>query len=296
MDRLQQMELFVRVAELGSFSEAARRLGLSKGAVSKGVAELEERLGARLLHRTTRQRRLSDEGERFLERCQGILEEVAASEAEVGRLNQEPRGGLRVSAPMSFTPHLAPAMAEFLRRHPAIRLDLVLNDRFVDLIEEGFDVAVRIGRLADSPLMARKLAVVRVAACAAPEYLARHGLPASPAEIPEPHRLLYGLHQLEGAWRPFSAAAFGPEGRLRANNGEVLRAAALQGMGVGLFPTFLVGEDLRLGRLVPVLPDFPLPESGLYAVYPPNRQLAARVRVFIHFLAEYFGGTPPWER
>jgi DNA-binding transcriptional LysR family regulator len=215
-------------------------------------------------------------------------------------MQSEPRGILRVNAPMSFGfLHLGPAVVDFMRAHPKVAIDISLNDRFVDLVEEGYDVAIRIGRLQDSSMIARKIATSRTVICAAPEYLARRGEPASPKAIGEHDCMLYSLRSPVDRW-----TLIGPEGEIEipvtgalvANNGDILRTATLAGQGIGNFPTFLVGEDLRAGRLVRVLPDYCGRDNDINALYPSNRQLSAKVRVFIDFLVERFGPEPPWEQ
>jgi DNA-binding transcriptional LysR family regulator len=297
MDRLAAMEAFVRVAEARSFSEAARRLGQSKSVVSRQVAALEEELGARLLTRTTRSLALTEAGRTYFERAARILADVDEADASVSLLAGAPRGRLRVNAPMSFGfLHLAPQLPLFMERYPEVEVDMAMNDRMVDLVEEGFDVAVRItGRLPDSSLVARKLAPVRMAIVASPDYLARRGEPASPEELAGHDCLLYTSDQwqltgLDGKPRPVHV-----RGRLRANNGDALRAAALAGLGLALLPTFIVGRDLQDGTLVPVLCNHIPCQSTLYAVYPEVRQLSPKVRAFVDFLAAQLGPNPYWD-
>ncbi|MBF0155316.1 MAG: LysR family transcriptional regulator [Magnetococcales bacterium] len=292
MDRLACMESFVRVVESGSFAAAARKSGLSRSAVSKYIETLESHLGVRLINRTTRQLHLTTEGELYYPYCRRILEDVDEAEQSVSHLHATPRGLLRVSAPVSFgTRYLAPATADFLLKYPGIELDLVLNDRFVDLIEEGFDLAVRIGTLEDSTLMARRLTTTRLIPCASPTYLAKHGKPTTPADLTRHVCLLYSYTASPNVWRfrhqgeEHSVRITGP---LRANNGEALCAAARAGLGVALLPGFLVDEELRLGVLEPLLTDYSLPTIGIHAVCPSNRHLSTKVREFIDFLASRF--------
>lgn len=298
MDRLGFMETFVRVVEAGSFSEAARRSGLSRAAISKHMEGLEEHLGARLINRTTRQLHLTAEGEAYHQRCRAILEQVTEAEQEVGSLHTLPRGRLRVNAPMSFgTRHLAPAAADFLLEHPGIEMELVLNDRFVDLVEEGFDVGVRIGVLEDSTLMARRLTHAQLVLCASPGYVARCGTPEQPEALGSHACLVYSYTAAPNLWR----FRLGGEerlvrvsGPLRANNGDALRAAALAGVGIVMLPVFLIARELRAGALIPLLPAFELPRLGLYAVYPSSRHLSTKVRQFVNFLVTRFGRNPEW--
>ncbi len=301
MDRLAAIEAFVRVAESGSFSKAAERLHSSKSAVSRQVSALEAELGARLIHRTTRALTLTEAGRSYFEQAGRILADLAEANASVGQLQAAPRGRLRVSAPMSFGfLHLAPAVPDFLARHPDVELDLMMNDRFVDLVDEGFDMAVRIGALADSSLVARKLAPMRRAVCAAPGYLATHGTPASPDELKAHECLCYSNVGMAQEWRfvrPDGRTwSVEVRGRLHANNGDALRAAALRGFGLAVLPSFLVGRDFQSGALVPVLEQFLAQDSAVYAVYPHARHLSPKVRAFVDFLAERFGPDPYWDR
>lgn len=298
MDRLAAMAGFAKVVETQSFSAAARALGVSKSQVSKQVAFLEEHLGARLLNRTTRRLSLTDAGAAFYDSCQRVLAEAEEAERAVGSLQAEPRGVLKVNAPMSFgILHLAPALPEFARRYPELTVDITLNDRMVDLVEEGFDVAVRISRLTDSSLVARRLAPSRRVVCGAPDYFAAHGVPRHPRDLKAHNCLIYSYAANE-EWRfhgPEGEVAVRVSGSLRANNGEVLLAALRAGLGVAPLPTFIVGPDLAAGRLMPVLPEWADDSASVYAVYPHRRHLSTKVRVFVDFLAERFGPRPYWE-
>ncbi len=299
MDRLTSMEVFTRVAEAGSFSAAARQLGLSKSAVSKHVMALEERLGARLINRTTRRLSLTEVGAAYHAWCARIAADVAEAEISVSRLHSEPRGLLKVNAPMSFGYlHLAPAIPDFLARHPDMRVEMTMNDRFVDLVDEGYDVAVRIGRLADSSLIARRLAPSRTVLCGAPSYFREHGVPEAPDDLARHNCLIYSYQASHELWR-FTGAkgehTVRVRGNLTANNGDALRAAALRGLGVAMLPAFLVGGDVQAGVLQAVLGEFELPESAIYAVYPHNRHMSAKLRAFVDFLVERFGPEPYWD-
>lgn len=298
-DLLTGMLIFARVADEGGVSAAARRLSLSKSAVSKQLAALEDRLGARLLHRTTRRMSLTEAGAAFLERCRRVIAEAEEAEAAIGALQGEPRGVLRVNGPMTFgTLHLAAAIPEFMARHPQVRVDLVLNDRMVDLIEEGFDVSVRIAKLADSSLVARRLAPGRRVLVAAPDYLARRGVPVRLADLLGHDTLCYSYLATSNEWcfdGPDGEESIRVDGRLTANNGDVLLAAAIAGGGIAALPTFICGADLRDGRLVRVLPDYENTSFAIHAVWPPGRHLSAKVRAFVDFLAERFGPVPYWE-
>lgn len=298
MDRLATLESFVRVAELGSFSEAARRLRSSKSVVSRQVAALEAELGVRLLHRTTRALTLTEAGQGYFARMSRILADLAEANQSVTQLQAAPRGRLRVNAPMSFgVLHLAPALPDFLARFPEVDIDLAMTDRFVDLIEDGFDVGVRIAKLADSSMIARKLAPIRMAVCASPSYLARCGVPATPADLAQHECLGYGA--AGGEWRfakpdgaPWPVAV---RGRLGVDNGDALRSAALHGVGLVMLPTFIVGADMQTGALVSVLAEYVPQERALYAVYPHARHLSPKVRVFVDFLVARLGPRPYWD-
>ena len=300
MDRLSAMEAFLRVAEAKSFTAAAERLRLSKSLVSRQVAALETELGVRLLQRTTRSLTLTEAGERYLEASRRILAEVEEAKLLVGSLQASPRGRLSVNAPMSFGfLHLAPALPQFLARYPEVEIEMAMNDRFVDLIEEGFDLAVRIGRLPDSSLVARKLAPIRRTISASPAYLARHGAPVAPNDL-QAHECLCNSNLTRSEeWRfvtkdgrPWHVEV---KGRLRVNNGDALRAAALLGLGIVNLPSFIVGGDLQSGALVSLLAEYLPQDAAVYAVYPHSRHLSPKVRAFTEFLAERFGPRPYWD-
>lgn len=301
MQNLTDIAIFVKVVELSSFTAAAEALDMSQPVVSKAVTRLEEKLGARLLNRTTRRLSLTEAGSELYGRSVRALAEIENAELEVARFQTEPRGLLRVSAPMSFSIlHLGPALQGFLTRFPGVTLELSLDDRQVDLVEEGFDVAVRIGRLQDSNLIARKIAPCRQVLCASPAYLAQRGEPERPEDLLEHSCILYSLLSAPREWR-----LEGPEGELhtvpingsiQSNNGLVNRAAALAGGGIVLLPTFYLGEQLRSGTLKPVLCKFKPQELAVYAVYPERRNLMPKVRAFVDFLATTFGPEPPWEQ
>ncbi|WP_142848596.1 LysR family transcriptional regulator [Telmatospirillum sp. J64-1] len=301
MDRATSMAVFVRVVEEGGFAAAARVLDMSRAMVSKHVAALEDRLGARLLNRTTRRLSLTEIGAAYYERCAELVAGMEEAERLVGAMHAEPRGLLKVNAPMSFGfLHLAPAVADYLAHYPQVRIDMTLNDRLVDVVEEGYDLAIRIGALKDSALVARRLAPSRLAVCASPDYLARRGEPGRPEELRGHDCLGYSLSSLRDSW-VFLDPATGQEvqvpitGSLRANNGDALAEAAVRGLGIVLQPTFLVVEHLRQGRLKQILRGFPCRENAVYALYPPGRPVAAKLRSFIDFLVERFGPKPYWE-
>lgn len=293
MDRLQSMAVFVRVAELGSFSAAARQLGLSKSAASKHVAALEERLGVKLVHRTTRRLALTEVGAAYRDWCARIVQEVEEAELTASRHSVEPRGRLKVNAPMSFGfLHLGPLLPEFLARHPGITVELILNDRFVDLLEEGFDVALRIGRLADSSLIARRLAAARSVCAASETYLAGAGVPTRPEDLARHNCLCYSWRQAPDDWtflRAGEETTVRVAGNLWANNGDALRAAACAGLGVVYLPDFILMDDIDGGRLQALLPEWATPEIPIHAVFPPQRHPSAKLRAFVDFLVERLG-------
>lgn len=301
MDRLAGMAVFVKVVESNSFAAAARHFRLSPAMVSRHVHALEEELGAQLLNRTTRRVSPTEVGQAYYQRVRQILADIEEADRLASDQQATPHGLLRVTSSQSFgIRHLAPAVADYLALCPEVQIDVTLNDRYLDVIEEGFDLAVRIGHLEDSSLIARRLAPIRLALCAAPGYIARHGAPQTPADLARHNCLIYTYAASPSEWQFVDDAgkehAVHVAGRLVANNGDVLRIAALQGQGVALGPTFILGEDMRAGTLVRLLPDYRPTEVGLYAVYPPGRHLSAKVRSFVDFLVTRFGGEPEWDR
>ncbi|QJE73321.1 LysR family transcriptional regulator [Aerophototrophica crusticola] len=302
MDRLDDLKLFTLVAETKSFTKAADKLGLSKSAASRRVAELEARLGTRLFHRTTRSISLTQVGQGFCQRVSQILAELEEAERSVTSEHAAPRGTLKVAAPMSFgLSHLAPVLCGYMERYPEVQVDMDVSDRFVDLVEEGYDVAVRIGRLKDSSLVARRICPIRMVVCASPAYLARRGTPQTPAELVEHDCLLYTNSQSFDQWSfriaPGSAETQGVrvQGRMRVSNGDVLRQAALAGLGIVVLPSFIVGDDLLSGKLRGILTEYTVSEGALHAVYPANRHLSPKVRAFVDLLATSFGPVPYWD-
>ena len=292
MDRLAAMEMFINVVDLQGFSAAANRLGISRALVSKQIIRLEERLGARLLNRTTRRVSVTEVGEAYYERCKRVLSEVEDADMLVEQLHSEPRGTLKVSAPMSFgVAHAGPAVSDFLSLYGDLSISLTLNDRFTDLIEEGFDVAIRIAQSADTSLVARRLAPVRCVMIATPAYLAANGVPQQPQDL-RGHKCLSYIYLASGQewpmFGPNGATSVKVSGPLKANNGEVLVNAVLRNLGIGLLPYFLVGGEIETGKLVTVLDRYRLPELSVFAVSPPNRYPARKVQAFVSFLAERF--------
>ena len=299
MEKLDAMQAFTKIVALGSYAEAGRHLGLTRSAVSKGVMELEQILGARLLDRTTRKVSPTEAGLAYYERCVEIIAQVEETELQVSRLHDEPRGVLKINAPMSFgARYLGSAIAEFMSAYPDLKVELSLNDRFIDPIEEGVDVTVRIASLEDSSLIARRLAAIRRVLAASPDYIAHHGAPLVPGDLVNHQCLNYGHSTLLQRWQltnDSEVISVPISSRLCSNNGDVLRIAALAGQGITKLPTFLVGPDIRAGNLQIVLPDHPPAELGIYAIYAPNRFLAAKTRLLIDFLVERFGPHPEWD-
>ncbi len=295
------MQTFVRVVEAGSISGAAERMGIAKSAVSRRLSDLEERLGAQLFRRTTRRLSLTDTGRSFYERCIRILADVEEAELAVSQEHAALRGCLRVAVPLSFgLLHLTPAITEFRDRHPQVEFDLDFNDRQIDLLAEGFDVALRIAELSDSSLIARRLATIRTAVCASPAYVESHGRPEHPDDLAEHDCLVYSNLPDPRTWtyreRDGQDGSVKVKVGLRANNGEFLGRGAIAGQGVILLPTFIVFQGIERGELVPLLTDYLWPSINAYAVYPPTRHLSNRVRAFVDFLAERFSGVPYWDQ
>jgi Transcriptional regulator len=299
MDRLDDMLAFIKVVDTKSFTAAADRLNLSKSVVSRRIAELENRLGARLLNRTTRKLSLTEVGQAYYERCTRIIADLEEAEQAVADLHAAPRGRLRLNAPVSFGfQHLAPAVADFLARYPSIEIEMDLNDRYVDLIDEGYDLAIRIGRLRDSSLIAKRLAPARRVVCASPAYLEKHGTPATPEELANHNCLIYTNVPTAEQWQfrvGEEMVSVRVSGSMRSNNGDLLCASAVAGVGIVVLPTFLCGNALSSGKLKCLLLDFGMSESNVYAVYPQNRHLSPKVRAFVDFLAERFGPRPYWD-
>lgn len=298
MDTLTSMQVFATVVEAGSFAAAAERLELSRAMVSKHLAHLENHLGARLLNRTTRRLSLTESGATYFERCQLILKDVEEAELATTELTSVPRGTLRLTVPLVFgVLHIAPLIADYLSIHPDAKLDFTLDDRNVDLVNEGYDLAIRIGNLAETGLIARKFASDMLVVCGAPDYFRRHGVPRVPEDLSNHTCLGYSYDDSVNEWRfsgPDGEHVVQVSGNLRANNGDLLRVAALGGAGIVVQPRFLVGADLRAGRLQSVLTEYRSRELGIYAVYPSRKYLSAKVRTFIDFLVERFGPNPDW--
>lgn len=293
MDRFNEMRTFCAVVDAGSFVGAAEVLGVSRAAVSRYVGSLEARLGVRLLHRTTRRLSLTGEGTLFDARCRDLLAGLDEAEAEVGSRSTAVRGLLRINAPVTFgIRHLAPLWGEFRERHPHVRLEVALADRLVDLVEEGYDLAIRIATLPSSMLISTRLSTTRMALCASPRYLEIRGVPCHPAELADHAVIAYSYWSTGDEWR-FD----GPEGPvsvrtrpcIHTNNGDTCRAAALADQGIILQPTFLVGDDLEAGTLVELMPEYRSLELGIYAIYPSRKHLPPKLRALVEFLRERLG-------
>ncbi|MYN12826.1 LysR family transcriptional regulator [Pusillimonas sp. TS35] len=294
MDRFQEMKVFVAIVDCGSFVGAADMLGLSKAAVSRTLNELESRLGVRLLNRTTRRLSLTGEGATFHIRSKAVLADVDEAEAEITAGTGEARGPLKINAPVTFgLLHLAPLWGGFMAQHPAVMLDITLADRLVDVVEEGYDLVIRVGRLRSSSLISRQLSSTRMVLCASPRYLDEHGRPTEPAELASHSILAYSLFSMGDQW-----AFTGPDGpvsvnvnpRMRTNSGDTCRDAALQHMGIILQPSFLVGDDLRSGALEEIMPNYRSIELGVYALYPSRQHVSPKVRLLIDYLRQALGG------
>jgi len=300
MDRFADIEALVAVVESGTFSAAGERLGVAKSVISRRVSQLEQRLGSRLLHRTTRRLSLTDAGRNFYQRAVQILADLDDAEQGVSTASAELRGILKVAAPLSFgLAHLSSALTDFLEQHPAIEVNLDLNDRNVNLVEEGFDLAVRIGELQDSTLVARRLGTSRMVTCASRAYLERHGEPLHPDDLQRHTGLQYSNISYKQHWkfvtRDGKTLQAQPQIRIRANNGEALACAAVAGMGITTGPTFILGRYLKEGKLQRILTDYRRPSLGIFAVTPPGRLVPQRVQLFIEFLSSRFGDQPYWD-
>jgi len=301
MDRFEEMSTFVRVVETGSLSTAAERMDIAKSAVSRRLSDLESRLGVQLLNRTTRKINLTDSGRQFYQRCLHILAELEESEQQITDVHADLRGTIRIAAPLSFAiQHLSPVLNDFLQLHPALNLDLSLNDHMVNLMDEGVDLAIRIGHLNDSSLIARRLAPSRLLLCASPNYLKQHGEPVHPEDLKDHMGLSYSNISENQLWKfiqpdgnPISVRV---PNRMRANNGDVLLQAAIDGLGILTTTTFIAHNALNKGLLIPILNDYKIKEVSIYAIYPAQRHLPARVRALIDYIAARFSDEPYWEQ
>ena len=300
MDRLEGIAAFSLVVDAGSFTAAAQQLKLSKSAVSAHVQRLEERLGVQLLHRTTRRVATTEAGRVYHQYCVRILADAEAAEQAASALQREPRGILRISAPDTFGwMHVAPVVPAFRERFPEIAIDLRLEERHVNLVDDRLDLAIRIGTLPDSSLIIRKLAPSRLVLCAAPGYLKRFGEPLSPHDLREYTCLCFPPMWRDGHWHLVSKQReerVPVTGVVITNSAEVLRVSVLRSVGIAMLPTWAVADDLRCGKLKPVLPGWAPPVSFVHAVYPDNRRMSAKVRLFVDHLARQIGRTPYWDR
>ncbi|MCW9034988.1 MAG: LysR family transcriptional regulator [Alphaproteobacteria bacterium] len=303
MEKLTGLAVFAKVVEEGSFTGAATSLNFSKSTISKHVTRLEERLGARLLNRTTRRLTLTEVGRTFYERCERILAEAEEAEEAVSRLSNEPRGTLRITAPMTFaTRHLSDRLPKFMAQHPDVSIEIELGDRVVNIVDEGFDVAIRISRMADSSLIARRFASSTMKVCASPEYWEKHGKPQTPQDLKDHNCLLYSYRSSPREWRfkvaPDNEQAFVSvrvSGTLLGNNGDMGLSVAKAGLGVAYIPAFHIGNDIEEGLLEPALDDYVEAPINMYAVYPHARHLSPKVRVFVDFLVESFKTDGHWD-
>jgi DNA-binding transcriptional LysR family regulator len=303
MDALNSMELFVDVVAAGSFSQAGRRRGLAASSVTRSINALEDGLGVRLLNRTTRKLSLTEAGRLYHERSRRIIAEVEDARLSVTQLEAAPRGTLRLNVPVVFGRlHVAPALPAFLARYPALQIDLNMTDGFIDLVEEGVDLAVRIGELEDSSLIARRLAPNHRVICASPDYLRTAGVPQEPADLRAHNCLIYKRQAGRATWRlrnPGGTVEIEVAGALRANNADALHAAARGGLGLVILPTWMVGPDIQSGALTRVFADYEVSpgalDTSIYAVFPYNRHLSPKVRAMVDFFVERFGAPPDWD-
>ena len=300
MNKFSDLEAFTAVVESGSFSAAGERLGIAKSAVSRRVSQLERHLGSQLLHRTTRRLSLSDAGKNFYQRAVQILADLDEAEQSVTDETTELRGLIKLAAPLSFgLSHLSNSIFDFLSEHPAIELNMDLNDRNINLVEDGFDMALRIGDLQDSTLVAKRLGTMRQVTCASPSYLQQHGEPEHPDDLQHHIGLQYNNISYKRQWTykttEGKTITAQPQIRIRANNGEVLAAASVSGMGITKGPTFILGSLIKAGKLLTILHDYPSQQVGIYAVYPPGRLIPRRIQAFSDFLARRFGDHPYWD-
>lgn len=302
MDRIEDFVLFLRVIDHGSISGAARSLGMSVAVASQRLGRLESSLGVRLFHRTTRRLNLTSDGAAFADQARPLIEDLEALTGTLRQTSQDVAGTLRVTVPAAFGKlYISPLLPKFLARHPQLALSIEMNDRMQDLAGEGFDLAIRIGQVNEPSLIARRLVANRRVLCAAPEYLKKHGTPRKPQDLGDHECLvMLGDKGPRDSWtlraKDGTLSTVRVQGRLQSNLGEVVREAALAGLGISLHSTWHVCDDILAGRLVAVLRDYELAESAIFAVMPPRRLVLPRVRVFIDFLTEHFGTIPPWER
>ena len=299
MDTLTSMKVFATVVEAGSFAAAADRLDLSRAMTSKHMAHLEKHLGARLLNRTTRRLSLTETGSIYFTHCQQILKDLEEAETAATQLTSVPRGTLRIAAPLEFgMMHIGPLLADFLSLYPEVTLDFSLDNRYIDLVEEGFDLAIRLGATLETGLIARKFATDSFVVCASPDYFRRNGVPRVPEDLVKHNCLNYSGLPTGTEWHFTSRDGehtVRMDGNLRANNTDMLKRAALRNTGILVVPRFLVGPDIRAGRLQAVLTEYETRELSIYAVYPSRKYLSAKVRSFIDFVVSRFSPNPDWD-
>ena len=300
MNRFENMDSFIRVVEAGSISGAAERLNVAKSAVSRRLKELEKHLGVELFHRTTRQMNLTDTGRAFYHQAVRILDDVLEAEIATSQAHGTLKGSLKIALPSTFgLMHMGPIINDFIKEHPQIEFDLDFNDREVDLIQEGFDLAIRIANLPDSSLIARRIAPVKTVICASPDYLKQMGIPQSPEDLIEHKCLVYSLQRDFEYWHLTDANGNEIKTKiypyLKASTGEFLKEAAVDGQGIILVPTFIAYKEIENGSLIPLLKDYTSPQINAYAIYPQTRHLSQRVRAFVDLLVKRFEGTPYWD-
>lgn len=300
MAHFDEIQAFIQIVQHGSMTAAADHLGVAKSAISRRLSELEDRLGVELFHRSTRKLTLTDTGRGFYQRTSRIMDDLEEAELAVSESHRELRGTLKIAAPLSFgLLHLGPAINDFSALHPQVNVELDFNDRQVDLIQDGFDLAVRIAALRDSSFIARRIATLGMVTCASPDYLAKHGTPSSPEGLVEHECLLYGYIDNPNNWHYQNDDGedinVKVSGRIQSNNGDYLRSAAVHGLGIVRQPRFIAYQSIGNGELVEILTDYSVPAVNAYAIYPPTRHLSQRVRRFVDFIVERFSDTPYWE-
>ena len=300
MNRFENMDTFIRVVEVGSISGAADRLNVAKSAVSRRLKELEKHLGVELFHRTTRQMNLTDTGRAFYHQAVRILDDVLEAEIATSQAHGTLKGNLKIALPSTFgLMHMGPIINDFIKEHPQIEFDLDFNDREVDLIQEGFDLAIRIANLPDSSLIARRIAPVKTVICASPDYLQQMGTPRSPQDLINHKCLVYSLQRDFEYWHLTDANGNEIKTKiypyLKASTGEFLKEAAVDGQGIILVPTFIAYQEIENGSLIPLLKNYTSPQINAYAIYPQTRHLSQRVRAFVDLLVKRFEGIPYWD-
>lgn len=299
MDKIDAMRAFSTVVQEGSFSKAAEKLKLSPQLVSKYVSQLEGHLQTRLLNRTTRRVNITEAGITYFERCQQVLIDIEDMENSLGTLHQQPSGTLRISAPMSFgMHHLSKVLVDFQKKYPLVKVDLHLTDKKVDIVEDGFDMALRIGELKSSSMVAKKITPIRLVICASPQYLTTNGTPNTPSDLADHCFLHYSYSDNNAIFSKFNIKTSGIKfkSKFSANNGDVLVNAAIQGGGITIQPTFITGKHISEGTLTTIMEEYKPASLGLYAVYAHRNHLASKVRYFIDFICDYFGSTPYWDQ